>query len=252
MTRALVVIPTYNEIATLQRAVMRVLAADRRASVLVVDDGSPDGTGDLADELARAVPRVHAQHRSGKLGLGSAYRDGFTWGLAQGFDVVCEMDADLSHPADALPALLDALDTADVAIRSRYVPGGSVVGWPMSRHLLSRGGNRYVRTLTGVPVRDATAGFRAYRRSVIETLDMATLTTDGYAFQLEMTLRAWQAGFRLAEVPIRFVERQEGASKMSRAIVAEAMLHVARWAWELRTGAAGATGAPQPVGATVQ
>jgi glycosyltransferase involved in cell wall biosynthesis len=237
MTRALIVIPTYNEIATLQRCVMGVLAADRRASVLIVDDGSPDGTGGLADELAASIARVNVHHREGKLGLGTAYRRGFTWGLAHGFDAVCEMDADMSHPAESLPALIDALDTADVAIGSRYVPGGSVVGWPLSRQLLSRGGNAYVRGWTGVPVRDATAGFRAYRRGVIQELDMATLVTDGYAFQLEMTLRAWQAGFRIAEVPIRFLERQEGASKMSKAIVGEAMLMVARWGWQIRTGA---------------
>lgn len=244
--KALVVIPTYNELATLERAVCGVLDADRRADVLVVDDGSPDGTGRLADELAERSARVTVRHRTGKGGLGSAYRAGFRDGLARGFDALVEMDADLSHPVSRVPALLDALDCADLAIGSRYVDGGRVEGWPLSRLLLSRGGNRYIRAWTGLPVRDATAGFRAYRRGVLEELDLSTITCEGYAFQLEMTLRAWQAGARIAEVPITFTEREEGASKMSRAIVAEALWRVAGWGWQMRTGAA-----PQPVATTV-
>lgn len=235
--RALVVIPTYNERATLERVVRGVLAADERTSVLVVDDGSPDGTGALADALAEELPRLSTLHRSSKDGLGSAYREGFAVGLGQGFDVCVEMDADLSHPAAALPALLDALGSADVAIGSRYVTGGEVLGWPASRLLLSRGGNAYVRAWTGLPVRDATAGFRAYRREALESLDLGTVASEGYAFQLEMTLRAWRHGARIAEVPITFTERAEGVSKMSRAIVVEALWRVARWGWQIRTGA---------------
>ncbi len=235
--RALVVIPTYNELATLERAVRRVLEADQRCSVLVVDDASPDGTGALADRLAAELPRVTTLHRSGKNGLGSAYREGFAIGLAQGFDVCVEMDADLSHPATALPRLLDALDTAEVSIGSRYVAGGEVEGWPLSRLLLSRGGNAYVRAWTGVPVKDATAGYRAYRREVLEEMDLATVVSEGYSFQLEMTLRAWVAGARITEVPITFTERAEGSSKMSRSIVAEALWRVAGWGWQIRRGA---------------
>jgi len=235
--RALVVIPTYNERATLERVARGVLDADERTSVLVVDDGSPDGTGALADTLAGELPRLSTLQRTSKDGLGTAYREGFAVGLERGFDVLVEMDADLSHPAAALPALLDALATADLAIGSRYVRGGDVVGWPASRLLLSRGGNAYVRAWTGLPVRDATAGFRAYRREVLESLDLATVASEGYAFQLEMTLRAWVDGARITEVPITFTERAEGMSKMSRAIVAEALWRVAQWGWQIRTGA---------------
>ncbi len=243
--KALVVIPTYNELATIERAVRGVLAADERASVLVVDDGSPDGTGNLADALSAELPRLSVRHRSGKNGLGSAYREGFAEGLERGFDALVEMDADLSHPADRVPALLDALGEADLAIGSRYVPGGRVIGWPASRLLLSRGGNAYVRGWTGLTVNDATAGFRAYRRGIVETLDLSTIVSEGYSFQLEMTLRTWLAGGRIAEVPIVFTERVEGASKMSRAIVAEALWRVACWGWQIRTGTA-----PRPVPAT--
>jgi len=234
--RALVVMPTYNERATLRRAVAGALA-DPRADVLVVDDDSPDGTGDLAEQLAVAQPRIRVLHRGGKHGLGSAYRQGFGEGLDLGYDALVEMDADLSHPADRLPALLDALDHADLVIGSRYVTGGRVVGWPPSRLLLSRGGNAYVRACTGLPVQDASAGYRAYRRDLVETLDLSTVASEGYAFQLEMTLRTWQAGGRIAEVPITFTERQEGTSKMSRRIIAEALWRVGRWGWDIRTGA---------------
>jgi len=209
IVRALVVSPAYNERATLERTVRGVLAADERTSVLVVDDGSPDGAGALAEELAGYLLRVSTLQRTSKDGLGTAYREGFAVGLAQSFDVLVEMDADLWHPAAALPALLDALGSADVAIGSRYVHGGEVVGWPASRLLLSRGGNAYVRAWTGLPVRDATAGFRAYRREVLESLDLATVASEGYAFQLEMTLRAWVDGARITEVPVTFTERAE-------------------------------------------
>ncbi len=227
--RTLVVIPTFNERATLERAVSGALAAGADVSVLVVDDGSPDGTGALADRIAAAEPRVEALHRPGKTGLGSAYRLGFRWGMDRGFDVFCEMDADLSHDPSDLPRLLAALDRADVVIASRYVPGGRVVDWPRRRVLLSRGGNRYVRLVTGIPVTDATAGYRAYRRAVLEALDLGSIRSEGYSFQVEMVLRSWRSGFCVVEVPITFTERQEGASKISRGIVGEALWRVLVW-----------------------
>jgi glycosyltransferase involved in cell wall biosynthesis len=226
---ALVVIPTYNEIHTLQRVVEGILAATGDADVLVVDDGSPDGTGELADKLAEAEPRVHTLHRQRKLGLGSAYRKGFAWGMDRGAQVLCEMDADLSHDPADVPRLLHALRGADVVIGSRYVHTGDVADWPAHRRALSRGANAYFRLCTGVPVRDATAGFRAYRCEVLEALDLSTIRSEGYSFQLEMALRAWRLGFRIVEVPITFVERCEGASKISRAIVAEALWRVLLW-----------------------
>lgn len=227
--RALVVIPTYNEADTIKSAVRGALAADPRISVLVVDDGSPDGTGALVDGLAASEPRVRVRHRPTKAGLGSAYVEGFVWGLDEGFTALCEMDADLSHDASDLPRLLDGLAQADLIIGSRYVPGGRVVDWPARRQLLSRGGNRYVRLVTGLPLSDATSGFRAYRRELVESLDIGTVRSDGYAFQVETALRAWRLGFAIHEVPITFTERRHGASKISRAIVREAVLRVAWW-----------------------
>jgi glycosyltransferase involved in cell wall biosynthesis len=227
--RALVVIPTYNELATIERAVRRSLDASADLDVLVVDDGSPDGTGDLADKLAADDARVHVLHRPGKGGLGPAYRAGFAWGLERGYTVLCEMDADLSHDPADLPRLIGALDGADLAIGSRYVPGGGVVNWPAHRLAVSRLGNRYVHALTALPVVDATAGFRAFRAEVLLALDLATVTSDGYAFQLEMALRTWRAGFRIVELPITFTERREGASKFTRSIVVEAFWRTARW-----------------------
>lgn len=228
--RPLVVVPTYNEIATLERVVRGALAADERLHVLVVDDGSPDGTGDLADRLVEeGARRVHVVHRRSKSGLGSAYKRGFAWGMDAGYDVLCEMDADLSHnPAD-LARLLAALESADLVIGSRYVRGGGVVDWPLTRRLLSRAGNLYVRLLTGMPVRDATAGFRAYRVPVVEEVNLDSLRAEGYAFQLEMALRTWRLGFAITEVPITFVERTEGASKISRSIVVEALWRALLW-----------------------
>ncbi|MDP9406135.1 MAG: polyprenol monophosphomannose synthase [Actinomycetota bacterium] len=231
--RVLVVVPTYNEIATLERVAKGVVAAAARTphdvELLVVDDGSPDGTGALADRLAAEHAGIAVLHRDRKAGLGPAYRAGFALGLARGFDALCEMDADLSHDPADLPRLLTTLERADLVVGSRYVPGGSVVDWPWHRLALSRGGNRYVRAVTGLPVRDATSGYRVYRRAVLETLDLATVRSDGYSFQLELALRAWRLGFRVVEVPITFVERSEGASKISRAIVAEAMWRVLQW-----------------------
>ncbi|HSK95680.1 MAG TPA: polyprenol monophosphomannose synthase [Euzebyales bacterium] len=231
--RALVVVPTYNEAATIRRIVEAVRATGR-AHVLVVDDGSPDGTGDIADWLAERDYGVHVLHRSEKAGLGAAYRAGLRWGLAAGFDALGEMDADGSHDPTDVPRLLDALGNADLVIGSRYVPGGAVRNWPLHRRLLSRGANLYVQACTGLPVNDATAGFRVFRREALIALDLDNAQSDGYSFQIEMALRAHAAGFRVVEVPITFVERTDGASKMSRSIVLEALWRVPRWGIESR------------------
>jgi glycosyltransferase involved in cell wall biosynthesis len=228
--RALVVVPTYNEAGSIGEVIDRVLAADRRVEVLVVDDASPDGTGDLVERRAAGEPRLHLLRRPGKQGLGVAYRAGFAWGLARGYDALVEMDADLSHPPERLPALLDGLTGADLVIGSRYVPGGRTVNWPALRQLISRGGNAYVRLALRLPVHDATAGFRAYRRQVLEALPLEAVQSNGYCFQVEMAHRTWQEGFRVVEVPITFTERAAGASKMSQRIVAEALLRVTLWA----------------------
>ena len=228
--RALVVIPTYNEIDSIEQVIARVLAADRRAEVLVVDDSSPDGTGDLVARLAERSPRVQLLRRGGKQGLGAAYRAGFAWGIERAYDALVEMDADLSHPPERLPALLDGLGHADLVIGSRYVPGGATVNWSPLRKLISRGGNGYVRLALGVPIHDATAGYRAYRREVLEALPVSAVASNGYCFQVEMAHRTWQEGFRVTEVPITFTERTSGVSKMSQRIVVEALLRVAAWA----------------------
>ena len=224
------VIPTYNEAESVVEVIDRVLAAEPRADVLVVDDGSPDGTAKLVLERSEREPRVHLMERSGKQGLGAAYRAGFGWGLERGYDALVEMDADLSHPPERLPALLDGLADADLVIGSRYVPGGRTVNWSRSREAISRGGNTYVRLALGVPVHDGTAGYRAYRREVLEELPVEAVRSNGYCFQIEMVHKAWQEGFRVAEVPITFTERASGVSKMSNQIVAEALLRVTQWA----------------------
>jgi dolichol-phosphate mannosyltransferase len=229
VTRTLVVIPTYNERDTLPRVLAGVLAAPVDVDVLVVDDNSPDGTGQIADDLAASDQRVHVMHRPGKDGLGPAYRAGLGWGLDQGYDVLVEMDADLSHDPVHLPDLVGRTATADLVLGSRYVPGGGTHNWPWHRRALSSGGNRYVRSVTGAPVHDGTSGYRAFRREVLEEINLAALQSDGYSFQLETLLRAWRAGFAIAEVPIVFVERTLGASKISRAIVLEALWRVLRW-----------------------
>jgi dolichol-phosphate mannosyltransferase len=228
--RALVVIPTYNEAESVVEVLDRALAADPRVDVLVVDDGSPDGTAKLVLDRADGEPRAHLMERSGKQGLGAAYRAGFGWGLERGYDALVEMDADLSHPPERLPALLDGLATADLVVGSRYVPGGRTVNWSRLREAISRGGNAYVRLALGVPVHDCTAGYRAYRREVLEALGVDTVRSNGYCFQIEMVHKTWQEGFRVVEVPITFTERASGESKMSRQIVAEALLRVAQWA----------------------
>lgn len=234
--RALVVVPTYNEAATIERVLET--ARQVQVDVLVVDDGSPDGTADIVAEAALHTHGIHLLRRDGKSGLGSAYRAGFTWALRSGrYDAICQMDADLSHDPRDLKRLVDALvDGADVAIGSRYVPGGSTRNWPVSRQLLSKGGNTYVRLVTGMRLGDATAGFRAWRSPVVEELHLVETRSDGYSFQLETAVRAWAAGKRFAEVPIEFTERAEGVSKMSSAIVGEAMVRVLGWGWQLRTG----------------
>ena len=230
--RVLVIIPTYNEAENLPRIVPRVLEQGENIDVLVVDDASPDGTGDLADGLVEEHPgRVRVLHRPGKEGLGRAYRAGFRLGLEEGYDVLFEMDADFSHPPDALPTLIAMLDEADVVVGSRYVEGRvTVVNWPMSRLLVSYFGSLYARYITGMPVRDGTGGFNGWRRDVLEKVDLDRVQSNGYAFQIELKFRAWKSGFRLVESPILFTERDTGSSKMSKRIVREAVWRV----WWLR------------------
>jgi dolichol-phosphate mannosyltransferase len=227
--RALVVIPTYNEAGNLPNIVPQVLAQDPRLEVLVVDDNSPDGTGRLADGLAQANPRVHVLHREGKLGLGTAYLAGFRWAIERRYDYAFEMDADFSHDPVHLKDFLKAIATADVVLGSRYLGGRvTVVNWPMGRLLLSYCANIYARWITGLRIWDLTGGFKCFRRHVLEALDLSQVRSNGYAFQIEMSVRAWRKGFKLAEIPIVFVDRLEGQSKMSKAIVREAVWIVPR------------------------
>ncbi len=228
--RALVIIPTYNERVNLPLIVPQVLVQDPRLEVLVVDDNSPDGTGRLADELASADMRVHVLHRQAKEGLGRAYLAGFAWAVAEGYDYILEMDADFSHDPKYLPALLAAAQDADLVLGSRYKTGVNVINWPMSRLLLSYGANLYARWVTGLPLTDSTGGFKCFRRRVLEAIDLGRVKSNGYAFQIEMSFRAWRKGFRIAEVPIVFTDRVEGSSKMSKRIVREAIWMV----WWLR------------------
>lgn len=230
----LVVVPTYNERDNLTAVLDRLRASVPAADVLVVDDGSPDGTGALADDRAAGDPHTHVLHRAAKAGLGAAYVAGFSWGLERGYDVLVEMDADGSHAPEQLPQLLAALSEADVVLGSRWVTGGTVVNWPRRRELLSRGGNAYVRLALRLPLKDATGGYRAYRRCVLESIDLAGVSSQGYCFQVDLAWRAWQAGFRIVEVPIRFVERVAGVSKMDRAIVTEALWRVTLWGFGAR------------------
>jgi dolichol-phosphate mannosyltransferase len=225
----LVVIPTYNEAANLEPVISRLRAAVPDADVLVADDNSPDGTGELADKIAARDPQVRVLHRPGKEGLGAAYLDGFRWGLERGYEVLVEMDGDGSHQPEELPRLLTALGDADLVIGSRWVPGGRIVHWPRYRELLSRGGSRYSRTLLDLPVRDATGGFRALRGHVLAPGLLTDVASQGYCFQVDLLHRAAQAGHRIVEVPITFVERTHGDSKMSRAIVTEALWRVTAW-----------------------
>ena len=229
--RTLVIIPTFNERENLPLIVGRVHRAAPQVHVLIVDDGSPDGTGELADELAAADPdRVHVMHRTSKDGLGAAYLAGFRWGLGRGYTVLVEMDADGSHAPEELHRLLDAVDAgADLAIGSRYVPGGTVRNWPYRRLLLSRTANTYSRLLLGVGINDITAGYRAYRREVLEKIDLDAVDSKGYCFQIDLTWRAINHGFTVVEVPITFTEREFGQSKMSGSNIREAMIKVAEW-----------------------
>ncbi len=228
-TTVLVIIPTYQECQNVASIVSRVRAAVPAAHVLVADDNSPDGTGDIADKLAAEDDHIHVLHRVEKAGLGAAYLAGFRYGLDAGYGVLVEMDADGSHQPEQLPQLLAALDTADVVLGSRWVRGGEVVNWPKSREILSRGGNTYARLALGIPFRDATGGYRAYRARVIASFDLDTIRSQGYCFQVDLAWRSWLRGFRVIEVPITFVERELGASKMSRGIVMEALLRVTVW-----------------------
>lgn len=227
--RALVVIPTYNEAANLPQLIPQVLAQDSRLEVLVVDDASPDGTGQLADGLAQREPRVHVLHREGKLGLGTAYIAGFQWALEQGYDYVFEMDADFSHDPVHLKEFLKAAASADLVLGSRYLGGKvTVVNWPIGRLMLSYWANVYARWVTGLHIWDLTGGFKCFRTKVLQAIDLSQVRSNGYAFQIEMSVRAWRKGFRLAEVPIVFVDRTEGQSKMNRRIVREAIWIVPR------------------------
>ncbi|MEV4460772.1 polyprenol monophosphomannose synthase [Microbispora sp. NPDC049633] len=228
--RVLVIVPTYNERENLPMITRRLREALPEVHLLVADDNSPDGTGRIADELAEADDHVHVLHRTSKQGLGAAYIAGFRWGLAEGYDVLVEMDADGSHQPEELHKLLDAVtDGADLAIGSRWVPGGKTVNWPFSRELLSRGANTYVRLVLGIPVRDATAGFRAYRAATLEKIGLDDVESQGYCFQVDLTLRTVRQGLRVREMPITFVERTVGSSKMSRRIIIEAFWRVAVW-----------------------
>ena len=239
--RVLTIIPTYNEIESLPKTLTRLRNAVPDSDVLIADDNSPDGTGAYADEVAAKDPKVHVLHRKGKEGLGAAYIAGFRWGLERDYDVLVEMDADGSHRPEELPRLLAASEAgADLVIGSRWAQGGSVVNWPKRRKLLSRAGSTYSRLMLGIPVRDITAGYRAFRRSTLEQLDLGAVESVGYGFQVDMTFRVARLGLKIAEVPITFVEREFGASKMSGNIVVEAMTNVTRWGlaarWNKLTG----------------
>jgi dolichol-phosphate mannosyltransferase len=227
--RILVIIPTYNEATNLPLILDRLFTAVPSAHVLVVDDGSPDGTGEIADKLATEDGRIEVLHRTEKAGLGAAYVAGFRRGLAAGYDVLIEMDADGSHAPEQLPRLLAALAHADLVLGSRWVPGGQVLDWPKSREVLSRGANIYTRMALGIGVHDATGGYRAYRREVLQAIDLDSIASHGYCFQIDLAWRAVQAGFRVAEVPITFADREHGESKMSGGIVREALFKVTEW-----------------------
>jgi dolichol-phosphate mannosyltransferase len=228
--RVAVIVPTYNERENIEAIAARVRAAVPGADLLVVDDNSPDGTGELADKLAAEDSHIHVLHRAGKAGLGVAYIAGFRWALEHGYGVVVEMDADGSHRPEELPTLLGALaGGADLVLGSRYVPGGTVVNWPKSRQFISRGGNIYVRLMLGINLKDATGGYRAYRAATLERIGLDNIASQGYCFQVDLARRAIAARLTVVEVPITFVERVHGASKMSRAIFAEAFWRVAVW-----------------------
>lgn len=228
--KALVVIPTYNERENLPELLRRIFAEDLPLEVLVIDDSSPDGTGAVADQLAASDARVHVMHRPGKMGLGSAYVAGFRYALERDYDAVFEMDADFSHNPDSLPQFLKEIETADLVVGSRYLQGVTVVNWPLKRLILSYLANVYSRIITGVPIKDLTGGFKCFRRQVLGALDLDRVRSDGYGFQIEINYKTWRRGFRIREIPILFVDRRAGESKMSRRIVWEAAWMV----WRLR------------------
>jgi dolichol-phosphate mannosyltransferase len=231
--RSLIVVPTYNEIENLESLVQAVLkASPNDAEMLIVDDNSPDGTGQLADRLGKQFPRVHVLHRTEKMGLGTAYVSGFRWGLEKGYEVLIEMDADFSHDPKYLTTMIEKLTNFDVAIGSRYVNGGGTVNWGLGRRLLSLGGSFYSRLILGASIRDFTGGFNGWRRQVLEAVDLHSLRSDGYSFQIELKYRAFLKGFRITEFPIVFVDRQVGRSKMNRRIIFEALLRV--WGFRFR------------------
>ena len=229
--RSVVIVPTYNERQNIARLIDLILRQDPGLDVLVVDDGSPDGTGQIVDTLASVDSRVNVLHRPSKLGLGTAYVAGFKWAVARGYELICEMDADFSHDPAHLPHVLEAAQNADVVLGSRYQNGRvTVVNWPISRLILSYSANLYARAVTGLPLFDATGGYKCFRRAVLEAIDLDQVRSNGYAFQIEMSFRAWRKGFRIREIPIVFTDRTEGHSKMSKQIVREAVWMV----WRLR------------------
>ncbi|WP_405372327.1 MULTISPECIES: polyprenol monophosphomannose synthase [unclassified Microbacterium] len=237
MHTTLTIIPTYNERENIEWIVDRVLAVGR-SDVLIVDDSSPDGTGHVADGLSSRHPGVHVLHRTAKEGLGRAYLAGFAWGRARGYDVLVEMDADGSHQPEALPTMLDQLSSADIVLGSRWVPGGRVVNWPLHRKVLSIGGNVYARLALGISVRDATGGYRAYRTTALNAIGVDGVASQGYCFQLDLLWRGLESGLQVVEVPITFVEREHGVSKMSGSIVRESLLMVTMWGIRRRLTAA--------------
>lgn len=228
--RALVVIPTYNEVENVPAIVPEILGQDPSIHVLIVDDNSPDGTGEVAQGLADGNERIHVLHREGKMGLGSAYIAGFRWAIERKYDFVFEMDADFSHDPDALPQFLHEIESHDLVLGSRYLNGVTVVNWPLSRLVLSLGANIYTRIVTGLPIKDSTGGFKCFRRHVLEALPLDKIQSDGYSFQIEVNFHCWKRGFRIKEIPILFVDRRVGTSKMSRHIIWEAVWMV----WRLR------------------
>jgi dolichol-phosphate mannosyltransferase len=232
--RVLVVIPTYNEADNIRLITQRLRRAVPSVDILVADDNSPDGTGAIADELVAADDHIFVLHRAGKEGLGAAYVAGFAWAKNKGYDAVVEMDADGSHAPEELPTLLDTLRETDAVLGTRYIPGGSVHNWPLHRLLLSRGGNIYIKMALGMPFKDATGGYRAYRMAVLDAIDVATVASTGYSFQVELAWRTYKGGFRIAEVPITFTERERGVSKMSGNIFKEQLLRVTVWGVKAR------------------
>lgn len=224
--RAMVIIPTYDELANVRSLIPKLLAIEPSLEVLVVDDDSPDGTGAFVEEMSRQNPRVHCLRRPGKMGLGSAYRDGFRFALAREVDLVFEMDADFSHDPDAIPQFFEAAKEADLVLGSRYLNGVTVVNWPLKRLVLSYSANLFSRIVTGLPLNDATGGFKCFRREVLEALDLDSIKSDGYSFQIEISWYAWRLGFRVREIPILFVDRRVGISKMNKRIIREAIVLV--------------------------